>query len=127
MQIPAPLNATCEHSRVSPTALENDRKMTGMKNTRKDAAAPRRAMLFFLLAMSKLPPMSCPTNVKTVEKETKIDELPPVFYKEQDGKCDGPFMTTYSAGKPGVMTFNGSGTDHHVFCPGATLAECKWK
>ena len=48
--------------------------------------------------------MSCPPNLTTVHKDTKIDDLPPVFYVDNslgavgdnDVKCEGPFMLTYT-------------------------------
>ena len=38
--------------------------------------------------------MSCPANLKTAGKDKKIGDTPPVFYWS-NGKCAGPYMTTY--------------------------------
>ena len=77
--------------------------------------------------------MSCPDNLEKVDEHTKIDELPQVFYveavRDNDVKCEGPFMLTYSNGQPGVMRIGWPGTTGTTHAPckaGGKLSECRF-
>lgn len=84
-------------------------------------------IMTLMLIASPTQPMICPAHFKTVQPDTNIREVPPVFYFDNGGNCEGPYMTTYNGnGTPGVMGFNGAEVLHALCQVDGTLLECNW-